>query len=43
LVSAPQLTENRPIEFATLLEEALAEEFRVLVCDEAQWLTRLSG
>ncbi|MEU0941103.1 ATP-binding protein [Embleya sp. NPDC005971] len=30
----------RPIEFDTLLKEALAEEFRVLVCDEAQWMKK---
>lgn len=30
----------RPIEFDTLLKEALAEEFRVLVCDEAQWIKK---
>jgi len=31
---------SRPIEFDTLLKDALAERFRVLVCDEAQWLSR---
>jgi len=31
---------TRPIEFDTLLKDALAERFRVLVCDEAQWLSR---
>jgi len=30
----------RPIEFDRLLKDALAERFRVLVCDEAQWLSR---
>jgi energy-coupling factor transporter ATP-binding protein EcfA2 len=30
----------RPIEFDTLLKEALAEEFRILVCDEAQWMKK---
>jgi hypothetical protein len=31
---------GRPIEFDTLLKEALARKFRVLVCDEAQWMSR---
>ena len=31
---------TRPIEFDTLLKDVLAERFRVLVCDEAQWLSR---
>jgi AAA domain len=31
---------TRPIEFAALLKDALSERFRVLVCDEAQWLSR---
>src|SRR6266568_2787154 len=31
---------TRPIEFDALLKDALAERFRVLVCDEAQWLSR---
>lgn len=31
---------RRPIEFDTLLKDVLAERFRVLVCDEAQWLSR---
>ncbi|MFI1184082.1 AAA family ATPase [Streptomyces sp. NPDC020799] len=31
---------RRPIEFDTLLKEVLAEQFRVLVCDEAQWMSR---
>jgi len=30
----------RPIEFDALLKDVLAERFRVLVCDEAQWLSR---
>ena len=30
----------RPIEFDALLKDALSERFRVLVCDEAQWLSR---
>jgi hypothetical protein len=29
-----------PIEFDALLKDVLAERFRVLVCDEAQWLSR---
>lgn len=29
-----------PIEFDSLLKDVLAERFRVLVCDEAQWLSR---
>ncbi|MFJ2915364.1 AAA family ATPase [Streptomyces sp. NPDC087228] len=32
----------KPIEFDTLLKEALSEPFRVLVCDEAQWMGRSS-
>ncbi|MFB7216446.1 hypothetical protein [Streptomyces sp. NPDC056255] len=28
----------QPTAFDTLLKDVLAEEFRVLVCDEAQWL-----
>ncbi|MEU0156402.1 ATP-binding protein [Micromonospora fulviviridis] len=31
---------NRPIEFDTLLKRVLSERPRVLVCDEAQWLSR---
>ena len=31
---------NRPIEFDSLLKRALSERPRVLVCDEAQWLSR---
>lgn len=31
---------RRPIEFDTLLKDVLAEQFRVLVCDEAQWMSR---
>jgi len=31
---------KRPTEFDALLKTALAERFRVLVCDEAQWLSR---
>lgn len=31
---------KRPIEFDALLKEVLAEQFRVLVCDEAQWMSR---
>lgn len=30
----------RPIEFDTLLKDVLAERFRILICDEAQWLSR---
>lgn len=30
----------RPIEFDKLLKDVLSEKFRVLVCDEAQWLSR---
>ena len=30
----------RPIEFDALLKDVLSERFRVLVCDEAQWLSR---
>ncbi|QES52846.1 hypothetical protein DEJ50_33520 [Streptomyces venezuelae] len=33
---------NRPIEFDNLLKDALAEEFRILVCDEAQWMKKTS-
>lgn len=29
---------GHPIEFDTLLKSALSEKFRVLVCDEAQWM-----
>jgi hypothetical protein len=32
----------RPVEFDTVLKEALSETFRVLVCDEAQWMGRSS-
>ena len=31
---------SRPIEFDALLKDVLSERFRVLVCDEAQWLSR---
>lgn len=31
---------TRPIEFDALLKDVLAERPRVLVCDEAQWLSR---
>ncbi|MDQ1246820.1 MAG: hypothetical protein QG597_1188 [Actinomycetota bacterium] len=31
---------SRPTEFDTLLKTVLAERFRMLVCDEAQWLSR---
>ncbi|MCW2133410.1 MULTISPECIES: AAA family ATPase [Micrococcaceae] len=31
---------SRPIEFDALLKDVLEERFRVLVCDEAQWLSR---
>jgi len=31
---------RRPVEFDALLKDTLAERFRVLVCDEAQWLSR---
>jgi hypothetical protein len=31
---------RRPSEFDALLKDALAEQFRVLVCDEAQWMSR---
>jgi AAA domain len=31
---------TRPIQFDALLKDALSERFRVLVCDEAQWLSR---
>jgi len=31
---------SRPIEFDSLLKRALSERPRVLVCDEAQWLSR---
>ncbi|WP_258081620.1 ATP-binding protein [Nocardia nova] len=30
----------RPIEFDQLLKDVLSERFRVLVCDEAQWMSR---
>lgn len=33
---------TRPIEFDTLLKETLSQTFRVLVCDEAQWMGRSS-
>ena len=33
---------SRPIEFDTLLKGALSQTFRVLVCDEAQWMGRSS-
>ncbi|MCP3759391.1 ATP-binding protein [Streptomyces sp. TBY4] len=32
----------RPIEFDNLLKDALSEEFRILVCDEAQWMKKNS-
>ncbi|RRQ26221.1 ATP-binding protein [Rhodococcus sp. Eu-32] len=31
---------RRPIEFDQTLKDALSERFRVLVCDEAQWMSR---
>lgn len=31
---------GKPIEFDHVLKDALSERFRVLVCDEAQWLSR---
>lgn len=31
---------RHPLEFDQLLKHALAQRFRVLVCDEAQWLSR---
>lgn len=31
---------THPIEFDTILKEALSQTFRVLVCDEAQWMSR---
>ncbi|MFB4304427.1 MULTISPECIES: ATP-binding protein [unclassified Actinomadura] len=31
---------RRPYEFTRLLKEELSRQFRVLVCDEAQWLSR---
>lgn len=31
---------RRPVEFDELLKSVLAEQFRVLVCDEAQWMSR---
>lgn len=31
---------QKPIEFDRLLKDVLAERFRVLVCDEAQWMSR---
>lgn len=34
----PGRTPGHPIEFDTLLKSALSEQFRVLVCDEAQWM-----
>lgn len=34
----PGTPPRQPTAFDTLLKDALAEEFRVLVCDEAQWL-----
>jgi hypothetical protein len=37
-ISGP--TPGSPIEFDALLRDVLAERFRVLVCDEAQWLSR---
>ncbi|MFC9472442.1 AAA family ATPase [Nocardia sp. NPDC056952] len=30
----------KPIEFDLILKDVLAERFRILVCDEAQWLSR---
>ncbi|MFI1200402.1 AAA family ATPase [Streptomyces sp. NPDC020883] len=33
---------TRPIEFDRLLKETLSDTFRVLVCDEAQWMGRSS-
>lgn len=31
---------SKPIEFDAILKDTLAAKFRVLVCDEAQWLSR---
>lgn len=31
---------RKPIEFDRVLKDVLAERFRVLVCDEAQWMSR---
>ncbi|EFV93471.1 AAA family ATPase [Nocardia puris] len=31
---------KKPIEFDSVLKDVLAERFRILVCDEAQWLSR---
>ncbi|UJW32703.1 ATP-binding protein [Saccharothrix sp. AJ9571] len=31
---------GKPIEFDAVLKKALSQRFRVLVCDEAQWLSR---
>lgn len=31
---------SKPIEFDRVLKDVLAERFRVLVCDEAQWMSR---
>ena len=39
-LGASGTTPTRPIEFDALLKDVLAEQFRVLVCDEAQWLSR---
>ena len=33
---------TRPIEFDSLLKDSLSQAFRVLVCDEAQWMGRSS-
>lgn len=30
----------KPIEFDRLLKDVLSEQFRILVCDEAQWMSR---
>ncbi|MFD1546004.1 ATP-binding protein [Nonomuraea guangzhouensis] len=35
----PGLKPSHPLEFDTLLKKTLSERFRVLVCDEAQWLS----
>ncbi|MBF6468270.1 hypothetical protein IU427_24285 [Nocardia beijingensis] len=29
---------RKPIEFGKVLKEVLSERFRILVCDEAQWM-----
>jgi len=39
-LALPGQPPGHPIEFDRLLKAALAERFRVLVCDEAQWMAR---